>query len=44
MTYIGRCGGKVMGKIIEYQEIIGACIEISIEVNYIGIKAQFEQG
>jgi|TARA_B110000240_G_C13265745_1_gene353597 hypothetical protein len=42
--YIGRCGGKVMGKIIEYQKITSAIIEISIEVNYTGAKAQFEQG
>ena len=42
--FIGRCGGKVMGKIIEYQKIISASIEISIEVNYTGAKAQFEQG
>ena len=33
-----------MGKIVEYKEIIGACIEISIEVNYTSVKAQFEQG
>ena len=33
-----------MGKIIEYQKIISASIEISIEVNYTGAKAQFEQG
>ena len=40
--YIGRCGGKVMGKIIEYQKIISASIEISTEVNYNGAKSQFE--